>query len=916
MNIGPLINGIRDFFGEYIHEIIPIDDNSQDGTGNVLRKLAAEDPIIKPVFRSPPNGVGRAIADGYRVASGRYVLSMDCDFQHLLPEIRDMFDAAAEGYDVVVGSRFSRHSVLLNYPFQKIIANRGFHVIAQIMLFRHFRDLTNNLKLMRREVVDELQLTQPGFAVNAETGLQPLLMGYAVKEVPISWINRTPDMGVSSFNLAKVGGGYWQVLFQLWRRTIFGFKQLPQKKNSLYLIGTDSKETTKRDNDNVKVAKVSDRHLFNEKMIVQPSVNKTKEDKATARSDRGARFFVWSVWLLMLVVALGCLIKYGYNIPFTEDWLIVPTLTGNEPSLADWLWEQNNEHRVPFPRLILLALLKITNGDFRSGMFFNIIILGVISYAMLRVSRHLRGDRTHFSDAFFPIILLHLGNWENFYWCWQVTQVFPTVLACVILLVIVGNHNLPKPKPALVAGISLMLLSLSGANGILYVPFLSIWFCLCGISYLRAKNMKRKHKWIGGFTIVSALVAVCITGMYLLNYERPTWRPSDPDIGAALEAATQFLAIGLGPVARNSWKLSIIAVMAFLVSSLVLIVLRIVKHKISEQHRILGLIAFFGSISVLALAIGWGRAPVIPIWGGFWPPRYSLIAVPAICAVFFTWQLCSSKLLSTVAQSILFIIMCLLIPLNTSHGFVWRDWYLEKVEAIKKDILRGNTSDIIAEQYRDFLFRGMDPKVLANKIRMLNEAGFSLFAQMNEKPVKSEDSVHSITLSKKYKDTQTHERFINAPIVSIEIRYYMTEAEEVYIVWGLNGWHVAPEMFRPAGTNIENKLKNMVMKTPMISKGDHFAAKVLVPVGTTINYGFRITNRYGIFDIVYPVWDGDYNTIATKNDVIDIKGVPIFFSDLSKIKFGIYLVIGITMLFGIGFFLNRLPIGMSLKNRF
>jgi hypothetical protein len=147
---------------------------------------------------------------------------MDCDFQHLLPEIRDLFDAAAEGYDVVVGSRFSRHSVLLNYPYQKIIANRGFHVVAQLMFFRRFRDLTNNLKLLRREVVENLQLTQPGFAANAETGLQPLLMGYSLKEVPVSWINRAPDMGESSFRLAKVGRGYWQVLFRLWLRTVLG----------------------------------------------------------------------------------------------------------------------------------------------------------------------------------------------------------------------------------------------------------------------------------------------------------------------------------------------------------------------------------------------------------------------------------------------------------------------------------------------------------------------------------------------------------------------------------------------------------------------------------------------------------------------------------------------------------------------
>jgi hypothetical protein len=144
------------------------------------------------------------------------VLSLDCDFQHLLPEIRDLFDGIAEGYDVAVGSRFSRHSVLLNYPLVKIVANRAFHMIARIVLLAGFRDLTNNLKLMRREVAQNLLLREPGFAINAETGLQPLLMGYRVKEVPISWIGRGVDMGVSSFRVFKVGGGYWRVLYRLW----------------------------------------------------------------------------------------------------------------------------------------------------------------------------------------------------------------------------------------------------------------------------------------------------------------------------------------------------------------------------------------------------------------------------------------------------------------------------------------------------------------------------------------------------------------------------------------------------------------------------------------------------------------------------------------------------------------------------
>jgi len=212
MNIGPLIDRLMELYGDYIHEIIPVDDNSRDSTATVIAGYAAQNPRVRPVYRTPPNGVGLAIADGYRAATGQWILSMDCDFQHLLPEIRDMFDRAAAGAPVVVGSRFSRHSILLNYPLMKIISNRGFHLLAVLLLRRRFRDVTNNLKLLRRDVADRLILTSPGFSVNAETGVQPLLMGYDITESPISWINRSFDMGSSTFRLIRVGRGYLSVL--------------------------------------------------------------------------------------------------------------------------------------------------------------------------------------------------------------------------------------------------------------------------------------------------------------------------------------------------------------------------------------------------------------------------------------------------------------------------------------------------------------------------------------------------------------------------------------------------------------------------------------------------------------------------------------------------------------------------------
>ncbi|MGY2132248.1 glycosyltransferase [Hymenobacter sp. HD11105] len=229
MNLRPLVSRLMNLYGEYIRELVLVDDNSRDNTNNVIIELSKEYPLIKLVTRTPPNGVGRAIQDGYKVATGEFILSMDCDFQHLLPELRDIFDAANEGYDVVIGSRFSRHSVLLNYPFQKIFANRGFHFLARFILRTKFRDLTNNLKLIKKEVLEQIELTQPGFAINAETGLLPVLMGFSFKEVPISWINRTHDMGISSFKLVKVGGGYWQVLSRLWAKKVLNSKKYYSK---------------------------------------------------------------------------------------------------------------------------------------------------------------------------------------------------------------------------------------------------------------------------------------------------------------------------------------------------------------------------------------------------------------------------------------------------------------------------------------------------------------------------------------------------------------------------------------------------------------------------------------------------------------------------------------------------------------
>jgi hypothetical protein len=216
-NVPRLVTGLREAYGDYIAEIIIVNDPGEDRTASVTRGLAAEDPRVRLVERRPPAGVGLALRDGYREARGDFILSMDCDFHRIIPELRDLFDAVAAGHDGAIGSRFSHESVLINYPFAKIIANRAFHVLVRLVLRQPVRDVSNNLKLYRADILKGLELRRPDFGANAETGLRPIVAGHDIREVPVSWIGRTDDMGKSDFRIFRFAPSYARAVADLLR---------------------------------------------------------------------------------------------------------------------------------------------------------------------------------------------------------------------------------------------------------------------------------------------------------------------------------------------------------------------------------------------------------------------------------------------------------------------------------------------------------------------------------------------------------------------------------------------------------------------------------------------------------------------------------------------------------------------------
>ncbi|MGC3974326.1 MAG: hypothetical protein QM771_08110 [Nitrospira sp.] len=100
-----------------------------------------------------------------------------------------------------------------------------------------------------------------------------------------------------------------------------------------------------------------------------------------------------------------------------------------------------------------------------------------------------------------------------------------------------------------------------------------------------------------------------------------------------------------------------------------------------------------------------------------------------------------------------------------------------------------------------------------------------------------------------------------------EIRYLMPEAGEVWLVWGVNGWHRLPEAAWPTGTVLG---KTGLMTTRMIEQGDAFVATVTIPNGTALDYCFLLTKKREAFDITWPLCEGNYSEVATRSGVTEI----------------------------------------------
>src|SRR5262249_21550422 len=133
------------------------------------------------------------------------------------------------------------------------------------------------------------------------------------------------------------------------------------------------------------------------------------------------------------------------------------------------MWEPYREHRIPLAKLVYVSGLKLTAGSYRTGMVLNVLIMSTMALALLLTARTLRG-RTSYADAFFPLALLNWGYVANILWWWQIQFILPMALVVALFVIVLRARSQLTIRAALLAGVCLILLPLSGPSSLAFVP--------------------------------------------------------------------------------------------------------------------------------------------------------------------------------------------------------------------------------------------------------------------------------------------------------------------------------------------------------------------------------------------------------------------------------------------------------------
>ena len=195
-------------------EVLVVDDNSPDGTGQMAATMAAENPRVHVLHRQAKEGLGRAYIAGFRWALERgygAICEMDADFSHDPKFLPRFLDAIVDA-DLVLGSRYATGVNVINWPISRLLLSLGANFYARVITGLPLTDSTGGFKCFRRQVLERIdfdRVRSNGYSFQIEMSFRAWKKGFRLLEIPIVFTDRVE--GQSKMNKRIVREAIWMV---------------------------------------------------------------------------------------------------------------------------------------------------------------------------------------------------------------------------------------------------------------------------------------------------------------------------------------------------------------------------------------------------------------------------------------------------------------------------------------------------------------------------------------------------------------------------------------------------------------------------------------------------------------------------------------------------------------------------------
>jgi hypothetical protein len=246
------------------------------------------------------------------------------------------------------------------------------------------------------------------------------------------------------------------------------------------------------------------------------------------------RRLAWLLAVLPPAAILIFILRWGVDVPYSDQFYFLPLLDGRHVGFSD-LIEFHNDHRIFFPRLIMLALAHLTGWNVRAELVATWVIgVGIFAVCAWRLRRD---DWTPWALPLVSLLIFSFGQQENWLWGWQM-QILLNVLGVVTGLALA---SLPELTPARLAGVigAGLVASYSFANGFFF------WPLVAGVLWLSHRSLKA--------VALTSLVGLASTLFYFRGYI--SHRNGIPFLNAGIKGSVEYGLVYLGTPLQPSTHL-------------------------------------------------------------------------------------------------------------------------------------------------------------------------------------------------------------------------------------------------------------------------------------------------------------------------------------------------------------------------